>query len=142
MREATRQNSPLTAILFDIDHFKALNDSLGHLAGDRVLRHLGQLLQTNLRTSDIACRWGGEEFLIVLKDTPMAVALKVAETLRLRIAEMPAAPNEAIQISAGVVAWQVGESITALLERADVQLYRAKAAGRNTVCSDATVTIS
>lgn len=142
MREATRQNSPLTAILFDIDHFKALNDSLGHLAGDRVLRHLGQLLQANLRTSDIACRWGGEEFLIVLKDTPMAVALRIAETLRLRVAEMPSAPKEAIQISAGVVAWQVGESIPALLERADVQLYRAKAAGRNTVCSDTTATTS
>jgi len=137
MRDAARHTSPLTAILIDIDHFKALNDSRGHLAGDRVLRNLGQLLQSSLRTSDIACRWGGEEFLIVLKNTALAAALPIAETLRQRVADMPAAEAEGVCISIGVVSWQVGESIEALLERADVQLYRAKQEGRNRVCSDA-----
>jgi len=137
MRDAGRHASPLTAILIDIDHFKALNDNQGHLAGDRVLRNLGQMLKSSLRTSDIACRWGGEEFLVVLKNTDLTSALPIAETLRQRVADMPAADAESVRISMGVVAWQVGETIEALLERADVQLYRAKQEGRDRVCSDA-----
>lgn len=139
MRDAARHGSPMTAILIDIDHFKALNDSKGHLAGDRVLRNMGQMLKSSLRTSDIACRWGGEEFLIVLKNTDLASALPIAETLRQRVADMPAADAEAIRISMGVVAWHVGETIEALLERADMQLYRAKQEGRDRVCSENTV---
>lgn len=137
MRDAARQRSPMTAILIDIDHFKALNDSQGHAAGDRVLRQLGETLRGCLRASDIACRWGGEEFLVVLKNTDLAAALPLAETLRQHIAEMPAGAGEAVRISAGVVAWQAGDSVETLVERADAQLYRAKQEGRDRVCSEA-----
>jgi len=137
MRDAARQRSPLTAILIDIDHFKTLNDSQGHAAGDRVLRQLGKTLQDGLRASDIACRWGGEEFLVVLKNTDLAAALDIAENLRQRVAQMPAGAGEAVRISAGVVTWRPGESVEALVERADAQLYRAKQEGRDRICSEA-----
>lgn len=141
MRDAQRQKTPLSAILIDIDHFKELNDRHGHQAGDRVLQALGETLRSSLRASDIACRWGGEEFLVVLKNTDVAAALPIAESLRQRIVALPVpAGSDAVRISAGLVAWQAGEAVEELVARADAQLYRAKQTGRDRVCSECTET--
>ena len=138
-REALRRRSPLSAILLDIDRFKDLNDSRGHLAGDKVLQGLAATLKASLRGSDIACRWGGEEFLVILKDTDLAAAAKVAETLRVRVEqqqhELPGS-STAITISAGVVAFHPEETQESLIARVDRLLFKAKEEGRNRICSE------
>lgn len=139
-REAARQKSPLSAILLDIDHFKDLNDTRGHLAGDRVLQGLAATLRASLRGSDIACRWGGEEFLVVLKHTDLAAAAKVAEALRAKVELQRhdiAGGSAGITFSAGVVALRPEESQEGFIARADRLLFRAKQEGRNRVCSEA-----
>src|SRR5690606_31543242 len=82
LHEALRDQGPLSALLIDLDHFKQLNDTHGHLAGDQVLRGFARALQENLRQSDIICRWGGEEFILLLKDTGSSTARLLAEKIR------------------------------------------------------------
>lgn len=138
-REATRHNMPLSSIMFDIDHFKTLNDSRGHLAGDEALRGIAKTLKENLRASDIACRWGGEEFLIILTNTHLAAAAQVASTLRDRIEKNRYAFNGqqiAVTVSAGVAAHRRDESPESFVARTDALLYQAKHEGRNRVCSE------
>ncbi len=136
MLDATRLRSPMAALLLDIDHFKDLNDRLGHVAADRVLADLGLTLKTNLRGSDIACRWGGEEFLVILKHAELAEAVKVAENLRAAIAERQHGEDGntvMVTVSVGVSAFRPGESQETFVGRADDALYRAKHDGRNRV---------
>ncbi len=138
-REASRQHTPLSAIVFDIDHFKKLNDSRGHLAGDRVLQAVATTLKENLRVSDIACRWGGEEFLVVLKDTVPTAATRLANTIRSRIEQQRYAINGgaiAVTVSAGVAAYRAEESQESFISRVDALLYQAKREGRNRVCGE------
>lgn len=138
-REASRQHNPLSAIVFDIDHFKKLNDSRGHLAGDRVLQAVATTLKENLRVSDIACRWGGEEFLVVLKDTDPTAATRLANTIRSRIEQQRYAINGgaiAVTVSAGVAAYRAEESQESFISRVDALLYQAKREGRNRVCGE------
>lgn len=138
-REAQRQRSPMSAILVDIDRFKEINDQHGHLSGDRVLQRLAATLKANLRIADIACRWGGEEFLIVLKDTDLGAATNVANTLRAKVEQQQyeLAPGCAgITISAGVVAFRPEESTESFIARADQLLLKAKEEGRNRVYSE------
>ena len=138
-RMATRHKSPMSAIMLDIDHFKALNDQYGHLAGDEVLRRIAATLKQSLRASDIACRWGGEEFLLILTNTELAAATTVASTLRERIEKSRHAFNGqliAVTVSAGVAAYRPDESRDGFVARADALLYRAKNEGRNRVCSE------
>lgn len=138
-RAAARHDRPLSAILVDIDHFKSLNDRYGHLAGDEVLRKMAATLGANLRASDIACRWGGEEFLLILTDTDLAAATRVACTLRDRIEETHhAIDGQSITatISAGVATYRADESRERFIARADALLFAAKKAGRNRVCSE------
>jgi diguanylate cyclase (GGDEF)-like protein len=138
-REASRQKTPMSAILIDIDRFKELNDSRGHLAGDRVLQALAATLKENIRNADIACRWGGEEFLIILTNTDLPASASVANTLRARIEQQKHAidgSSISVTISAGVVAYRAGESQESFISRADALLYQAKHEGRNRVCSD------
>ena len=138
-REATRHGSPMSAIMFDLDHFKSLNDSRGHLAGDQVLRGIATTLRNSLRASDIACRWGGEEFLVILSNTDLAAATQVACTLRDCIGqnhyEFDGKPI-AVTVSAGVTVYRTNESRESFVARADALLYRAKNEGRNRVCSE------
>ncbi len=138
-REALRKRSPLSAILLDIDHFKEINDSRGHLAGDQVLQGLAATLTANLRSADIACRWGGEEFLVILKDTDLASASNVANTLLERVeAQQHELTDDSvgITISAGVVVFRPGESQESFISRADRLLFEAKESGRNRVCAE------
>lgn len=137
LRRAQRAQSAVSVVMLDLDHFKSINDQHGHLAGDAVLSVTGRLLRDVLRTSDLKCRYGGEEFLMVLPETPPDAARVVAEMLRGVIARTPV-PFGTQQLrvtgSFGVVTAAAGESDgEALVARADAALYAAKRAGRNCV---------
>jgi len=128
-------------LMIDIDHFKHLNDTYGHRAGDQALRHVAQRLSDSLREGDLLARWGGEEFLAVLPDTDIAQGMAVAERLCELLAALPIAIGEAdtlvaIQTSIGLAEYS-DETLDALVDRADLGLYQAKAAGRNTVRASA-----
>lgn len=136
---AERERRPLSVFLFDIDLFKRYNDVNGHLAGDILLRLLAQVVHDNVRAADLVGRFGGEEFLVVLPDTPLAEACHVAEKLRTLIAdqEFPAResqPQGRVTISGGVaeLAGHSG-SASSLLRAADEALYTAKREGRNRI---------
>ncbi len=141
LRRARRQRRPLSVVMFDVDSFKQVNDRHGHLIGDHLLAEIGQRLDTVVRTTDIKCRYGGDEFLIILPDTPAMGARQVAETLRVALSSIavPIGPGAAlsITISLGVATTQ-GDDRDALsvVARADRALYRAKQRGRNCVCGD------
>lgn len=139
LQEAQRDCAPLVALLIDLDHFKALNDTHGHLAGDEVLRQFANVLQGSLRQSDILCRWGGEEFIVLLRETEGRQALDVAEKIRRRTEQLTFSYDEQplrLTTSIGFSGLQPGDTLHALLTRADRALYRAKQAGRNRVCSE------
>ncbi|MGY1446214.1 sensor domain-containing diguanylate cyclase [Pseudomonas chlororaphis] len=139
MLEAQREPKPLTALLLDLDHFKRLNDTYGHLAGDQVLSGFARHLASCLRQSDIVCRWGGEEFIVLLKDTDSATALKIAEKIRLLIEQQHYAyegKNMRLTVSIGVTTLQADDTLHSLLSRADHAMYRAKQTGRNRTCME------
>ncbi|WP_328515303.1 sensor domain-containing diguanylate cyclase [Marinobacterium marinum] len=127
-----RNATPFSILALDIDHFKRVNDTYGHDCGDRVLQSLARLMQTSTRKSDYHCRVGGEEFLILLPETPLYTAREMAERLRLCVAgaQMPEAGH--IQISIGIAEWSTPEDDpTDSLKHADQALYQAKRNGRN-----------
>lgn len=131
-------------LMCDIDHFKQINDTYGHLFGDRVIRAVAQAIKNNVKGRDTAARYGGEEFVILLPDTPLEGALALAEKLRRTVEhgrikrgnpENGAAETSAqITISIGVARFMRGESLASFMDRADKALYRAKHGGRNQVC--------
>ncbi|MDQ2695296.1 MAG: diguanylate cyclase, partial [Pseudomonadota bacterium] len=136
---AKRYNEPLAVMMLDIDHFKRINDTYGHAAGDRVLTVVGRLLRENLRTADITGRYGGEEFCIALVHTPLADAVATAEKLRRQIAATAVrveddGPPLHITCSIGISQWlPYTTDLQELLEQADKALYQAKQGGRNRV---------
>ncbi len=138
---AQQTHKPLSVAIFDIDHFKKLNDTYGHLAGDQVLRAVARILRSQLRSEDIPARYGGEEFVIVLPDTPKEEAMKLAEKIRRAIEahSFPGAFGDAgeagrVTISGGVAASEIdGLSSNEILGAADQALYLAKEQGRNRV---------
>jgi diguanylate cyclase (GGDEF)-like protein len=140
-----RERSPLTCLMIDVDHFKAVNDRFGHLAGDEVLRQLAHSISEEVRGSDVSARYGGEEFVVLLPGTGIAAGFLLAERIRAAVAAEPfelpgVAPQLSVTISIGVAEHSptpeehdlklVGERLLAL---ADVALYEAKAGGRNAV---------
>ena len=136
LRECQRNGQPLSVILFDIDLFKQVNDTHGHLAGDNVLRTIADVTRRQLREADVVARWGGEEFLVLLKDCPLANALAVAEKLRAAIAGYRfgiAAGDARITVSLGVAEYTPGDTVDKLFNRADSALYLAKRNGRNRI---------
>lgn len=137
LRRARRSQTPVSMIMFDLDHFKDINDRYGHLAGDAVLSAVGKRMKEVLRGSDLKCRYGGEEFLVLLPETPLHGARRVAETLRREIAERPvpwAGEGLTITASFGLAQTIPGEvNVQAVIARADQALYRAKDDGRNCV---------
>jgi two-component system, cell cycle response regulator len=134
---ATRHRSALSVLLLDIDHFKKINDTLGHPAGDAALRALGELLLKTVRTEDIVARYGGEEFAVVARSIPAPGAWLLAERIRQSVAALRVSHGGttiSLTISAGVVSMdadRVFPGVERLLEAADQALYRAKADGRN-----------
>ncbi len=139
LRRTRRTRSPLSVVMLDIDGFKTINDRVGHLGGDEILSNIGARLKHVLRSSDVRGRFGGDEFVIVLPDTPAAGAAYVAEALRREIESLEVPIDGAIvRVTASVgVASAVPEELdpNALVGRADRALYAAKNAGRNTVCA-------
>ncbi len=137
LQEALRDQKPLATLMIDLDNFKVLNDTHGHLAGDEVLRGFAGNLRGCLRQADILCRWGGEEFIVLLKDTDPVVAQHLAEKIRL-LAEQSRYPVGDVVLevntSIGLTELAPGDTLHSLLNRADRALYRAKQSGRNRVC--------
>lgn len=140
LARSRRSSAPLSVILFDVDHFKEVNDRYGHLCGDMVLSAVGQRMRQVLRRSDVRCRYGGDEFLVLLPGTSATGAARVAEWLRGEIEQIRlqvAGQSVSITISAGLATVAAGENTPAtLVDRADQALYAAKAAGRNTIRGD------
>jgi diguanylate cyclase (GGDEF)-like protein len=133
-----RHQRPLCVLVMDVDHFKAINDTYGHHGGDMVLRQIGTLLQSSFRAADLRGRIGGEEFAMVLADTPIEAGLDMAEQLRSDITqlviELPGGQTQRLTASLGVATAKLnGEDLPTLLRRADEAMYRAKASGRNRV---------
>ncbi len=129
-----RSGRPLSAILFDIDHFKGVNDAFGHTAGDSVIRQVARITLDVVRESDVVTRWGGEEYLVLLNDCKLSQAIAIAENLRLRVAEHDfglAADKVTVTISLGVAQYHDNESEANFFARADDALYGAKNGGRN-----------
>jgi diguanylate cyclase (GGDEF)-like protein len=134
-QEAERREAPMSAIMIDLDHFKRLNDQYGHGAGDAVLREVARIVMASLRVTDIACRYGGEELLVLLPDCPLDNAIQTAERLRLQIESLTNVANgQSVTASFGVACTpettaHPGELVTV----ADAALYQAKRLGRNRV---------
>jgi len=127
---------PRAIIMIDLDHFRRFNNTFGHEAGDLVLRDLGKFLQSNIRKEDVACRYGGEEFTLILPGTPMDITEKRAETLRNLVQDLEiyynGKPLDSITLSLGVASFpEHGATGEAVLQAADDALYAAKRAGRN-----------
>jgi len=143
VEQAATRGKPLTVMVLDIDYFKSINDTHGHDAGDDVLREFALRIKRSIRGIDLACRYGGEEFVLVMPETDMAVAAMVAERLRRRIAAEPfsiqkGAKGVPVTISIGIAGLRDrDDNAASVLKRADQALYRAKRDGRNRVVPDA-----
>jgi len=131
IERAIRYNTPLTLVMYDLDHFKLVNDRFGHDTGDDVLRTVVKLTNDNIRSTDFHGRWGGEEFLIVCPDTASEAATAISNKLRTIIAAARLSKQLQLTMSFGIATLQPGETAEQLLHRADDALYRAKRNGRN-----------
>ena len=136
LARSVRSGQPLAVVAIDVDHFKRFNDTHGHEAGDHVLVELARLIRESIRTTDIACRYGGEEFVLLLPDSPPSIAFERAEILRTLVSalrlQFGAGQHEGVTISIGLAsAPQDGNRADVLLRNADTALYAAKAGGRN-----------
>ncbi len=139
MAQARRHGSALSILMLDIDRFKNLNDTHGHVCGDEVLRAVGGILKASCRAGDVPARYGGEEFMLVLPSTDRAAALEAAERVRARVGEGVVECDGAslsVTCSIGLAQYDPGESLERFIARADAALYRAKVAGRNRVAAD------
>ena len=137
IRRARRSKLPLSLIIFDLDNFKGINDRHGHLCGDAVLAAIGARMKSELRGSDLKCRYGGDEFMVILPDTPLGGARQVSENLRQAMESQPITWNsEHVRITASfgvAVVNPTDQDPLAAVARADAALYRAKEHGRNDV---------
>ena len=142
VEEANSKDIPLSVVLTDIDHFKKFNDTYGHLTGDQVLRLVAMSLKQNVKGHDVAARYGGEEYVVLLPRTALVAAVTVADHIRRAVMGkelMRRSTGETlgrVTISLGVAAWRKGDTVGTLLERADACLYAAKRAGRNCVVAE------
>ncbi len=125
---------PHAIILLDLDHFKSVNDTYGHAVGDKVLQFLAKHMQSVAREGDVCCRYGGEEFVMLLPNTTAKEAEEVAEQLRKKLAETESPCGRPVTLSAGIALYpEMAPTTETLIEAADGALYEAKQAGRNQV---------
>lgn len=133
---AIRHKTDLSVFMFDLDHFKKVNDTYGHPAGDKVLKEVASLVQNNIRTNDVFARYGGEEFIAILPDTGKQKAMELADRLRRKIADTPISYNgDIINVTAsfGIAQMDRHAGVKKIIQDADVMLYKAKLNGRNTI---------
>ncbi|NOZ13069.1 MAG: diguanylate cyclase [Acidobacteria bacterium] len=143
VQKAVRYGYPLSVAMMDIDHFKTVNDTHGHPAGDEILEQIGHLIRQILRDVDIPVRYGGEEFLLILPHTGISGATKLAERILNRISFYTFRPSGIpvpVTVSIGIAAMRPGDTLADMIQRADRELYRAKETGRNRVCTESPVT--
>lgn len=133
MDRAKRYGTPMSLVMYDIDHFKHVNDTHGHDVGDRVLQTLTGLVKEHIRTNDVVARWGGEEFMLLMPQSDLEAARNAAEKLRLAIAAHRFEPCDQMTVSFGVATFEPHDDLNSLLKRVDDALYRAKDCGRNRV---------
>ena len=138
LSRAARRKQTLAVFMLDLDHFKKFNDTFGHAAGDTVLKEIAEIFRSSIRTEDIACRYGGEEFTIMVPDVTPTIALQRAESIRRAVAGLRVPLDKEVYaeftVSTGVAFYpEDGETADLLLRRADLALYRAKRSGRNQV---------
>ena len=134
VKEAQRSGQPLAVAMLDVDHFKRINDTYGHITGDAAIAAVAATLRHNVRASDVTCRWGGEEFIALLRDCGAEQAFALAEKIRMAMERAPftsEGKSTVMTASLGVAQYRPGESLDALLRRADKALYAAKQGGRN-----------
>ncbi len=139
LSSAQERSEPLCAVMADLDHFKKINDTYGHLVGDKILHDVATRMVTGARSSDIVGRYGGEEFLIIFQDAALDVTRDLAERIRIRVLADPFIEDSAklfVTVSLGVAEARADESAESLIRRADAAMYEAKAAGRNRVCTE------
>ncbi len=140
---SAKRDRPLSVLITDIDHFKSINDVHGHEGGDDILRDFARRVRGAVRGADLACRYGGEEFVVIMPDTTLDVAAQIAERLRDAVAAAPfkvaaSGANVTLTTSVGIAALEPsGEDSASLLRRADQALYQAKSSGRNRVVGEA-----
>jgi len=139
LKRCRKYSLPLAVLMMDLDHFKSVNDTHGHLMGSHVLSEVGRLIRESIRTDDVSARYGGEEFLAYLSERSADEALQAAERIRRTIEEEPITLDGAttgVTISIGIATFpEHGKDIKSLVGRADRELYRAKESGRNRVCA-------
>jgi diguanylate cyclase (GGDEF)-like protein len=131
LQRALRYRTALSLVLMDIDHFKAVNDRLGHQAGDRVLTRIAEIVRSRVRASDLVGRWGGEEFIILSPQTDIGGSVSLAEDIRVRLASADLGEAGTKTASFGVTTFAAGDDIETMIARADAALYAAKQGGRN-----------
>jgi two-component system cell cycle response regulator len=135
IKRSLRQNTPIALLLIDIDNFKQINDTFGHLEGDKILRELGEQIRTNIREIDMAARYGGEEFAVVMPNTDLMAAKQAAERIRQAIQKNSFNHRKSlVTISIGIALYPSdANSMDKLIEKADGYLYKAKQKGKNQV---------
>jgi diguanylate cyclase (GGDEF)-like protein len=137
LERAARTRAQVSLLMLDLDHLKRLNDTHGHLAGDVAIVGIAEQIAARMRSTDLACRFGGEEFTVLLPDTGLRGALALAERIRLDVARYPVAGRDGspvpISVSIGVASWAPPSMLAELKQAADDALYEAKNGGRNRV---------
>ena len=133
MSRANRYETNLTIIMVDIDHFKQINDTYGHLSGDKVLINFAKVIRQNIRESDLIGRWGGEEFLIICPDTDLDSAVVITQKLQETLKYMECDTNYDITGSFGVATYRIDFTLEEFIELADERMYRAKKLGRDRI---------
>ncbi len=139
LERTQRSGQPTSLMMLDIDHFKNVNDTWGHETGNKALMHVADIIRQTVRRLDIPCRYGGEEFAIILPDTGLLASVQVAERIRILIAESPLSHNDtplSLTVSIGIATYQLNSALQPeqLIENADKYLYQAKQEGRNRTC--------
>ncbi|PKH28060.1 diguanylate cyclase [Shewanella sp. ALD9] len=133
---AKRHHFPVTLVILDIDYFKKINDEFGHNVGDDILCRFADELSINMRKENLICRWGGEEFVILIPEATSAMVFKHIEELRQKISQMDFAPIDKLTFSAGMATLRIEEPFKEWFQRADSALYKAKGSGRNKIVVD------
>lgn len=137
LEKMSKKESPMSIIMMDIDHFKTVNDQHGHLIGDNVIKVVSKVIQANIKGKDVACRYGGDEFILALPDTPAKGAYVVAEKLRENLRNTnwkvkgTGQSLGQISLSLGIAVYKAGQNLEAVIQQADGALYRSKHSGRN-----------